>query len=223
MGKSTVKTAFKAEGRFLGFILKDGYKIKALRLATSNGECTIKLPKELRASLHRVLTPGEWVCVAGEQKLDLKKGTLKLTAEVITPASPSASEATAFEYALPIPSASLVKPSPLTQSADASAQDNSEEQIHPAKSLNILVCKKSDCCKRGGRAVLEALEIGLDERELGDRVTIKSTGCMKRCKAGPNLVMPDKTQYTRVRPEEIPDLLDKHFQSQPVQEQHKIV
>jgi (2Fe-2S) ferredoxin len=37
---------------------------------------------------------------------------------------------------------------------------------------------------------------------------------MKQCKAGPNVVMPDKTRYTRIDAEEIPTVLDKHFQTE---------
>jgi len=34
---------------------------------------------------------------------------------------------------------------------------------------------------------------------------------MKRCKAGPNLVMPDKTRYTKISPKAVPALIDQHF------------
>ncbi|OBQ32475.1 MAG: (Fe-S)-binding protein, partial [Anabaena sp. CRKS33] len=42
-------------------------------------------------------------------------------------------------------------------------------------------------------------------------VAIKGTGCMKNCKAGPNLVMPDKTRYSKVKAEQVPALINKHF------------
>jgi (2Fe-2S) ferredoxin len=34
---------------------------------------------------------------------------------------------------------------------------------------------------------------------------------MKNCKAGPNLVMPDKTRYNRIQAAQIPAVMDKHF------------
>ena len=34
---------------------------------------------------------------------------------------------------------------------------------------------------------------------------------MKSCKAGPNLVMPDKTRYKRIQSDQVPQVLDKHF------------
>ncbi|NJO67253.1 MAG: (2Fe-2S) ferredoxin domain-containing protein, partial [Leptolyngbyaceae cyanobacterium RM1_405_57] len=42
---------FQVEGRFLGLILKDGYKPKAILLATAMGEYPIKLAKEIRFTL----------------------------------------------------------------------------------------------------------------------------------------------------------------------------
>lgn len=75
----------------------------------------------------------------------------------------------------------------------------------------ILVCQKSDCWKRGSKAVCQALIAGLSDRGLSEQVTIKETGCMKNCPAGPNLVMPDKTRYSRIKVAQIPQLLERHF------------
>ena len=94
----------------------------------------------------------------------------------------------------------------VTKSAHALPQPS----LPPAKPDCILICQKSDCCKRGSRQVAKALETELRDRGLQDQVTVKATGCMKRCKEGANLVMPDKTRYSRVRPEKASALLDKH-------------
>lgn len=174
-------SAFSVEGRFLSFEFEDGYKLKYLRLATSEGECCIKLCKQLRASFELRLIPGDWLQVLGEKKLDLKTGKLKLKAERVIPA------ASQTETALPV-NATSVK-----------------------SKTNILVCQKSSCMKRGGKAVCQAIEAALSARGLEDEVAIKGTGCMKNCKAGPNLVMPDKTRYNRIQGVEISALMDKHF------------
>lgn len=58
---------------------------------------------------------------------------------------------------------------------------------------------------------MDALKTEIGDRGLTDEVAIKPTGCMKRCKAGPNLVMPDKTRYSQIHAQAVPDLLDKHF------------
>lgn len=173
---------FALEGEFLGFVVKDGYKVKGLRLATVTGELYIKLGKEARASCNPLPQPGVGLRVSGEQTLDDQDGTVKFKASQLT---------TIPLNALP----SLPK------------QVTSAPK--PAKTC-VLVCQKSDCCKRGGRAVVEALQQELEARQLTEQISIRGTGCMKQCKAGPNLVMPDKTRHSRVRPHEIAQLVERH-------------
>jgi len=176
-------TPFRLEGRFLGYLLEDGYKLKYLRLGTATGEVCIKLSKAARLSLGRVLQPGEWVQVGGDRVM--KSGKVKWKADGIQAIAPCAGD----------PPIQPLPPSP-----------------HPA--ATILVCQKSDCMKRGGRAVCEALAKELGDRGLGDRVTVRATGCMKQCKTAANLVvMPDKKNYRGITAAEIPALLDRHFPS----------
>ncbi|MGB3206961.1 MAG: (2Fe-2S) ferredoxin domain-containing protein [Crinalium sp.] len=189
MGKHTEALTFTIEGRFLGFEIEDGYKLKRLRLGTAEGEQSIKLSKDLKARLRWDLTPGAWFEVAGEKKVDPKTGKLKLKASRIAPVVPKNCETN--------------RPGVV---------DLNTKQSAPAKkNAQILVCQKSDCMKRGGKAVCQALAESLRDRGLDDQVAIKGTGCMKQCKAGPNIVMPDKTRYSRIDAEEIPDIINKHF------------
>ncbi|MEB3338285.1 MAG: (2Fe-2S) ferredoxin domain-containing protein [Leptolyngbyaceae bacterium] len=184
MGKSKQEqiSEFSLEGRFLSFVVEDGYKIKRLRLATATGEYAVKLSKESRASVGHTLKPGDWIQVTGEQKLDLTTGNLKLKAARIQQTAPKLSVA-----------------APVNPRA-----------IAPKSS--VLVCQKSDCLKRGGKAVCHALQSALSDRGLADQVEIKGTGCLKQCKAGPNIVfMPNKTRYSRVNAQDIPVLVDEHF------------
>jgi len=87
----------------------------------------------------------------------------------------------------------------------------------PAKSKSsqvpsvVLICQKSDCAQRGSRLLCQLLEAELCDRQLADRVVVKTTGCMKKCKVGPNLIMPDKTRYSQIQPAQIPALVEKHF------------
>lgn len=192
MGKSAVATEFTLEGRFLGYEIEDGYKMKRLWLATAEGECCIKLTKEARVSLGRVLAPGEWVQVRGSRKQ--KEGETKLKAYWIQRSAPHPT--TTPEPTPPAPPAAASTP-----------------QSGPTKAC-ILVCQKPGCMKRGGKAVCQKLEQELGDRGLQDQVSIKFTGCMKQCKAAPNLVvMPGKTRYSKLNPEEVPDLIDRHFQA----------
>lgn len=189
-GKDSKVLEFNLEGRFLGFNVKDGYKLKYLQLATATGEYQIKLPKELRASLGMTLTPGEWIKVFGAQTIDLKSGNVKFKAVSLVAATPSHTK-------------------PLEAFKPAST-----------KAANILVCQKSDCCKRGGKEVCKALQSAISDRGLEGQVTIKGTGCMKDCKAGPNIIfMPDKTRYSRITAKDVPALFDKHFPAEVEAEQ----
>ncbi|MFM7424771.1 MAG: (2Fe-2S) ferredoxin domain-containing protein [Elainella sp.] len=202
MGKSSQVEQFSLEGRFLGFGA-EGYKLKLMRLTTATGDYTIKLPKELRPLLYRTLTPGDWVQVTGYQKFD--DGRVKLKAEQVVPIP-------ANRPTLLRPTVQPVAQTSLPQDADRSMQQAAgSAPTTSTKPQTILVCQKSDCCKRGGSALVRALQTGLAERGLTEQVKICGTGCMKRCKAGPNLVMPDKTRYTRIQAHEVSTLLEQHF------------
>lgn len=177
-------TEFCFEGRFLDFVIKDGYKLKGLLLATSEGECYVKLAKHLRVAFDLRLPRGTWLQVVGTKTYDSKHDQVMLKAERVMAASSQIE---------------VVSPSP------------AENKPNPVKKQTILMCQKSDCMKRGGKALCKVLESELSDRGLQDTVNIKGTGCMKNCKAGPNLVMPDKTRYTKVKPEQVSILVDKHF------------
>ncbi|MFM7406440.1 MAG: (2Fe-2S) ferredoxin domain-containing protein [Cuspidothrix sp.] len=184
-------TEFCFEGRFIDFLIKDGYKLKGLLLWTSEGEFYIKLAKHLRCAFDLRLPKGTWLQVVGTKQYNAKKDQITLIAERVM--SRSANLGT------------VVPQDPV--------------KTKPSKSQTILVCQKSDCMKRGGKVLCQALESELKNNGLGDAVTIKGTGCMKNCKAGPNLVMPDKTRYTKVKAEQVPALINKHF---PGESQEKI-
>ncbi|MEH1844476.1 MAG: (2Fe-2S) ferredoxin domain-containing protein [Nostoc sp.] len=184
---------FCLEGRFINFVIKDGYKLKGLLLATHEGEFYIKLAKHLRAAFDLRLPPGTWLQVVGYKKHDLKNGTVTLKAERVMAARPEMERVHATTPVQEPPSIDNVKVKPVKTKA------------------TILVCQKSDCMKRGAKAVCQALEAALSDRGLEDQVTIKGTGCMKNCKAGPNLVMPDKTRHSRIQASQVPALMNQHL------------
>ena len=194
MGKSHRKevSEFCLEGRFLEFVIKDGYKLKGLLLGTSEGKRYIKLAKHLRHAFDLRLLPGTWLQVVGEKKYDTKTGEVKLKAERVMACI---KEVERTEEVLP--------------TAIEIPKENKKEKS--AKGNTILVCQKSSCMKRGGTKLCQALAASISERGLEDQVNIKGTGCMKKCKAGPNLIMPDKTRYTKIQAEQVSTLMDKHF------------
>ncbi|MDQ2100445.1 MAG: (2Fe-2S) ferredoxin domain-containing protein [Tychonema bourrellyi B0820] len=198
---------FSLEGEILSQILEDGDKLKYLRISGDRGiEYLVKLCKELRTSLSLVLTPGLRVKVAGEKQHNLKNGKIKLKAYSLK-LSDSENPAQPQVHTKNTPVATL------TCDRKMHSPTTSQTALHPAKTkTKILVCQKSDCQKRGGAAVCKALENALNSRGLAQQVTVQGTGCLKQCKAGPNIVvMPDKTRYSRIKPAEIPAILDKHF------------
>jgi NADH:ubiquinone oxidoreductase subunit E len=188
---------FCIEGKFLDFVIKDGYKLKGLLLETADGECYVKLAKDLRAAFDLRLPPGTWLQVVGEKKHDQKTGEVKLKAQRVMAASPDA--------------ATLRRKDVHRENVSVSSSSNANP-----KKATILVCQKSDCMKRGGKEVCQALEAALSARGLESEVVIKGTGCMKNCTAGPNLVMPDKTRYSRIKATQVPALMDKHLAANSV-------
>lgn len=161
-----------------------------MRLETAIGEFEVKLSKELRPSLNRTLALDDWIEVSGYQKQD--DGKLKFKAERVLRLAP------------PHPAEVAAAP------RMASVQPITTAQTRSRRKTEILVCQKSDCCKLGANALMRELRVGLEERGLPE-IEIRGTGCMKRCKAGPNLIMPDKSRYSRIQASEVAALLDQHF------------
>jgi NADH:ubiquinone oxidoreductase subunit E len=176
-------TEFCLEGRFLDFVIKDGYKLKGLLLGTSEGECYIKLAKHLRSAFDLRLPQGTWLQVVGTKQYNAKKDQLTLVAEQVMAAN----------------------------SNTGIVVEQSLAKTKKSKVQTILICQKSDCMQRGSKALCQALEFELKNNGLENSVAIKGTGCMKNCKAGPNLVMPDKTRYSKIKAEQVPVLINKHF------------
>ena len=181
---------FSLEGEIREAIAKEG-KLKYLKIATTETEELVKLSKDLRRNLPPVAIPGSVVRVRGEKELNPKKGQVKLTA-----------------YSLVLASKTEASPEGgVVVEGDFRARKSK-------KKAKILVCQKSDCNKRGAGGVCKALEAALSDRGLEDEVTVQKTGCLKKCKAGPNIVMmPDKERYSKIDPEEVPELIEKHFAS----------
>ena len=189
---------FTLSGKLLGFVIKDGYKIKYLRIVVAQREYWIKLPKEMRQSFNPEIIPGCWLEITGTRKQS-KTGKLKL----------EASEVRLVDSSVPSHNLGIAQ-----NSRDAEVGDNLavNEVAKNAKAspTRILVCRKSSCQKKGGKAICQAIEASLQTSGLEGEVEVKLTGCLKQCKKGPNLVI-DKSRYSRVTPEQIPELLARHL------------
>ena len=196
---------FSLEGRFVGFGEDRKEPSKRIKIATAQGEYCIKLSKELRGYLWRVLQPGDWVQVIGKQKYDDKSGELKLKA---------------FQVRLAPPTKQPRELSPEYENNETGRKPEAEHLVERPSSPSaapktkdcIMVCQKSSCRKRGADRVCQAITESLRDRGLEDQVALKGTGCMKQCKQGPCVVfMPDKSRYVGVTPKDINQLVEKHF------------
>jgi (2Fe-2S) ferredoxin len=183
-------TNFQVTGQLLDFLRKKGDKIKYLRIIIANQEYWFKPSKELRQTFDPAIVPGSWIEIEGYSEPG-KYGTVKLRAEKVKLAH-----------------------SPNINQLDLIATP--DQPKHQQGKACILICQKSDCWKRRGQEVYQAIEANLEQQGLRDTVQIKKTGCLKQCKQGPNLViLPDKARYSCVQPENIPELITKHLQHFP--------
>lgn len=181
-------TNFQICGQLLGFVFKDGYQIKYLKIDFLEREYWVKLPKEIGNKFPSNIKPGCWLDVSGMAKKCYKTGKLKLKAVEVNLAN------------LPENSTkSEIKPYQLNK------------QVKPSKN-RILICGKSNCSNKGGNAICQVLQNQIKEQNLQGEIEVKITGCLKQCKKAPNLIMmPDKTCYSKVTLEQIPVLLEKHL------------
>jgi len=89
------------------------------------------------------------------------------------------------------------------------------EQVHlPADSdrRQILICAGTGCTSSGSRRLVEALTGALAANGLTDKVNVKITGCHGFCERGPLMIVePEKTFYTRVTAEDVPEIVTSHL------------
>jgi (2Fe-2S) ferredoxin len=186
-------TPFHVVGKCLGFVLKDGYKPKYLKLEVSEREYWIKIPKALRETLidHPGFAEGTHVEVWGTQEQKGRWDKLKLEATDLQP----------VEHHLSV-------------QVTADSPSRLKPVVNPSKpsKQRILICQKSNCWQHGGKRIFDAIQTTLCDRGLTETVKVQLTGCLKDCKQAPNLViLPDKTRYHNVQAKSVESILDKHF------------
>ncbi len=84
---------------------------------------------------------------------------------------------------------------------------------------NLLVCAGTGCVSAGSFEIKEALEEELKKRALEKEIGVVLTGCNGLCSGGPVVtVYPDEIFYQKLKPEDIPHLVEEHFlKGRPVQ------
>ena len=75
------------------------------------------------------------------------------------------------------------------------------------------------CTRRGSEVVLEKLREEVNKRGLMNEVHITTCGSLGLCEHGPNMVVyPEGVWYSGVQPEEVPEIVEQHFQNGTVVE-----
>lgn len=184
-----LESSFCLVGRFIAFVPgeKSPYQMISLdvSLGDSSAEAThyqIVLDKHLRRMMYRYLNPQDWLRVVGHRAMNLRSGQLEWKAAEIFKLSAhqvSAYRVSAYQtstHSLPA----------VTLAAKASAP------------VRVLICQASDCRQRGSEAVSRALKEAIAQADSSQanssqanssqKIMVQSTGCMKRCKEGPNIV-----------------------------------
>lgn len=68
------------------------------------------------------------------------------------------------------------------------------------------------CAARGASRVIEALRREIGARGLFDEVQITTCGSLGLCERGPNMVVyPDGVWYSGITPEDVPEIVERHF------------
>ncbi|WP_066632725.1 NADH-quinone oxidoreductase subunit NuoF [Desulfolucanica intricata] len=76
----------------------------------------------------------------------------------------------------------------------------------------ILICAGTGCTSSGSGKLAESLKQELQNKGLSDQVEVKVTGCHGFCEQGPLMIVePQKTFYTRVAAEDVPEVVEKHL------------
>ncbi len=74
----------------------------------------------------------------------------------------------------------------------------------------ISVCGGTGCLASGAEAVVDAFIDEIERRELQITVELKQTGCHGFCEQGPVVVIrPKKVFYRRVKPEDVPEIIEE--------------
>lgn len=181
MSNSTAIAPFRLVGQLESFVMKDGDKVKYLRVSVTPREFWVKIPKQLRQDLSPHLTPGVWVEVQGTRETKGKMGEFKLKAnriqQLTQPESP---------YVIILPENTDKKRILVCQKSSC------------WKRGGETLCQQLETklCDRGlGDQVEIKLTGCLKQCKNGPNV----------------VVLPDKARYSQVHPRQVDKLLEKHF------------
>ncbi len=77
---------------------------------------------------------------------------------------------------------------------------------------HVLVCGGTGCSSSGSAKLIELFEQKITEYGLAKEVKVIRTGCFGLCEAGPVVIVyPDGTFYSRVKPENVEEIVSEHL------------
>jgi NADH:ubiquinone oxidoreductase subunit E len=191
MSKDQQKYIRPLTGHFLGWgdsCIPHRY----MRVATANGELSIKVSKQLRAQVQD-LQPGVWLAMMSEEQMDMATGEIKIKVRQL-----------------------LKLPDTNTLEYGSSA---SIELVSPVKNpAQIRVCQGSSCRRKGSEKLCQMMQSYLDRMSLTAQVEIKPVKCLHQCKDSPHIITPDfsevkRTHHSQVRSIDIDSIMMTSFPS----------
>jgi len=91
-------------------------------------------------------------------------------------------------------------------------EDSDLTKIKTAPEINVRVCRGSGCTGSGSEKVAKAFEETTKAKGLDKRVKLTGTGCHGLCEMGPIvLINPGDTLYTRVKAEDVEEIVEHHL------------
>ncbi len=177
-------------GYFLGWG-DDRTPHRYIRLGTERGDLLVKVAKRLRSDIQD-WQPGMFVNLLTQERIDRVTGCRKIKVKQLF-VTPSIDR-----------SVDLI-PDPIV--------------ITPVAPTKIQVCQGSSCRRRGSEKICQMMQNYLDRNDLTDTVRIESVKCLHQCKAAPQAIVtspntaiiPGKTHYRQIQPNQVQVLLAKHF------------
>ena len=166
----------------------------------------LRLGKDLRRMMMGYLSCDDWIRVVVKGKVDAATGELTWKArEVVKLSDKQVSQEQRLAKA---EAKQTGKKVPTLPSSPEKKQ----------KPIRVMVCQKSSCRKRGSEKVQKVMASALKKDGQAANVKIQATGCLKNCKAGPNVVLLPKaaakgkelkSRYEAVKPKTASKIMDK--------------
>ena len=77
---------------------------------------------------------------------------------------------------------------------------------------HVLICGGTGCTSSGSVKIADALEEQIALNGLADEIKVVRTGCFGLCALGPVMIVyPEGTFYSRVKLEDVPEIVEKHL------------